>query len=448
MTHLESAGDSAIVPSRLSTAATTTAVMDWPQLRPRASVFTVAHEPRLLEESLSSLLTQNLESWEWIVVLHGSLRWEASQQNPRVRLIIEESVSGVGRLKRLACSLALGEILIQLDEGDQLVPDALERIVATFDLDASVGFTYSDGAAIGVSGFAEDTVASTSDGWTIESTTVQDQRVVSVRSFEPTPHNVSHAMYTPQFGRAFRRTDYERSGGYDAGRDTLVDEDLLNRMFRHSKFLHIPACLDLTRSPMVALAGGPDAVPPEGAFALYDAAIEGNTQAWSERQGLLALDFAPAALKSPGYLGIGPEAGPDVDVVGDIQLGLDLPDSSVGLIRAFQVLQFLPDTIAVFNEIYRLLAHGGLVLTITPSTDGRGAFQDPRNVSYYNENSFWYVTDERYASLVPELSCRFQVSRLVTYFPDAWHEQRHLSYVCCNLIAIKDGPRQGGPLNV
>jgi len=50
--------------------------------------------------------------------------------------------------------------------------------------------------------------------------------------------------------------------------------------------------------------------------------------------------------------------------------------------------------------------------------------------------------------LVPSLSCRFQVSRLVTYFPSNWHEQRNISYVCSNLIAIKDGPRQGGPLNV
>ncbi len=49
---------------------------------------------------------------------------------------------------------------------------------------------------------------------------------------------------------------------------------------------------------------------------------------------------------------------------------------------------------------------------------------------------------------VPQITCRFQVSRLVTYFPTEWHEQHRISYVCANLIAIKEGPRQGGFLLV
>jgi hypothetical protein len=70
-------------------------------------------------------------------------------------------------------------------------------------------------------------------------------------------------------------------------------------------------------------------------------------------------------------------------------------------------------------------------------------------VAFYNENSFWYVTDDAYARYVPQLRCRFQVSRLVTYFPSAWHEQHDIPYVSANLIAIKDGSaRNGGPLHV
>jgi len=107
-------------------------------------------------------------------------------------------------------------------------------------------------------------------------------------------------------------------------------------------------------------------------------------------------------------------------------------------------LEHIPDKIALFNELYRLLAHGGLLLSLTPSTDGRGAFQDPTHIAYYNENSFWYFTQRDYARFVPEINCRFQASRLVTYFPSEWHEQHRISYVCANLIAIKGGPRQGG----
>jgi O-antigen biosynthesis protein len=102
----------------------------------------------------------------------------------------------------------------------------------------------------------------------------------------------------------------------------------------------------------------------------------------------------------------------------------------------------------VFNELYRLLDHGGMLLILTPSTDGRGAFQDPRHVSFYNENSFWYFTDRDYAGFAPDIRCRFQVSRLITYFPSEWHEQHKISYVCANLIAVKDGPRNGGLLSI
>jgi hypothetical protein len=110
-------------------------------------------------------------------------------------------------------------------------------------------------------------------------------------------------------------------------------------------------------------------------------------------------------------------------------------------------LEHVPDKIALFNELHRLLAHGGLLLSLTPSTDGRGAFQDPTHVAFYNENSFWYFTDAAYANFVPEVTCQFQVSRMATQFPSPWHREHNISYVNANLIALKGGPRQGGVCN-
>jgi SAM-dependent methyltransferase len=109
-------------------------------------------------------------------------------------------------------------------------------------------------------------------------------------------------------------------------------------------------------------------------------------------------------------------------------------------------LEHVPDKAGLFNELYRVLAPNGLLLSLTPSTDGRGAFQDPTHVAFYNENSFWYYTNAEYAKFVPEIACRFQVSRLVTYFPSDWHRANNISYVSANLIAVKDGARNGGRL--
>jgi SAM-dependent methyltransferase len=100
--------------------------------------------------------------------------------------------------------------------------------------------------------------------------------------------------------------------------------------------------------------------------------------------------------------------------------------------------------VALINEIYRLLAPGGLLLSMTPSTDGRGAFQDPTHVAFYNENSFWYYTEASYRNFVPEIKARFQSSRLVTTFPTEWHARHNIPYVTANLIALKEPMARNG----
>jgi SAM-dependent methyltransferase len=142
-----------------------------------------------------------------------------------------------------------------------------------------------------------------------------------------------------------------------------------------------------------------------------------------------------------------PEVGGPRAQVATLDRGTPLADSSVGLIRAHDVLPRLRDKIAVFNELYRILCHGGILLTFTPSTDGRGAFQDPLQVAFYNENSFWYFIDGEARAFVPEIRCRFVASQLSTFYPTEWHEAHRISYVKATLVAIKEGSRQGGQLD-
>ncbi len=57
------------------------------------------------------------------------------------------------------------------------------------------------------------------------------------------------------------------------------------------------------------------------------------------------------------------------------------------------------------QEAHRCLTPGGWFLTLTPSTDGRGAFQDPTHVSFWNSNSFWVLHRPEQAKFInsPEL---------------------------------------------
>jgi SAM-dependent methyltransferase len=99
--------------------------------------------------------------------------------------------------------------------------------------------------------------------------------------------------------------------------------------------------------------------------------------------------------------------------------------------------------VGVMNEIYRVLVPGGWLISRTPSTDGRGAFQDPTHVSFWNENSFWYYTRREQANFIRGLRARFQAKRLEQAFPSKWHEAHNILYVYADLVALK-GQREPG----
>ena len=417
---------------------------------PRVSVFTPSHQPRFLDDCLKCLQAQTRLDWEWVVVLNQGARWRPLTSDDRVRVIVNDDLAGVGATKAFACSQARGEFLVELDHDDELRSDALELIVEAFDSHPGVGFVYSHSAQIKEDGSRDDARWDTAHGWVYRDVKFDDRTVLQVDSLEPSPHNVSYIWYAPNHVRAFRTATYEMAGGYDPSRDELDDQDLMCRLYQLADFHHIEQCLYLQRVHRRNTQSVSDlnARIQQETVELYERYVQPCALAWAQRKGLAALDLGAAHNKPAGYLGVDQYAGEGVDIVADISRGIDLPDSSVGVIRAVDFLEHIPDKIALFNEIYRLLAHGGLLLSLTPSTDGRGAFQDPTHVAFYNENSFFYFTDREYARFVPTIQSRFQSSRLVTYFPNDWHREHDVSYVCANLIAIKDGPRQGGLLTI
>ncbi|KAF5995130.1 glycosyltransferase [Streptomyces sp. WAC00263] len=418
---------------------------------PRFSVFTPSHQPRFLDECLKALQAQTCPDWEWIVLLNGGARWRPERHDERVRVEIADSIRGVGAAKRKACELARGEILVELDHDDLLAKACLAELAKAFDAHPEAVLVYSNTAQITEEGKRDDTRFNEAHGWRYEDVRVDGRKLLQAVSMEPTPHNVSYIWYAPNHVRAFRKESYEKAGGYDATRTVLDDQDLMCRLFHIGDFHHIPRCLYLQRMHPENTQRDPqiNAHIQRETVALYDKYIEANALAWTHRRELLALDLGAAHRKPPGYLGVDQYPGEGVDIVATLPGKLDLPDNSVGLMRAVDFLEHVPAKVPLINELYRLLAPGGMLVTMTPSSDGRGAYQDPTHVAFYNENSFWYYTDNQYRSFVPEIQARFQSSRLVTYFPTEWHSQNDISYVVANLIAMKEGAeRCGGPLLV
>ncbi|MFF3907687.1 glycosyltransferase [Streptomyces sp. NPDC001848] len=422
-----------------------------PPATPRFSVFTPSHQPRFLDECLASLQAQTCPDWEWIVLLNNGARWQPERPDERVRVEIADKLHGVGAAKRRACELARGEILVELDHDDLLAKACLAELGEAFDTHPEAVFVYSDTAQITEDGKRNDSRWDEAYGWQYAEVNVDGRELLQVKCLPPTPHNVAYIWYAPNHVRAFRRESYEKAGGYDDTRTILDDQDLMCRLFHVGDFHHIPRCLYLQRIHSANTQHDPEinARIQRETVALYDRYIEANALAWTMRRGLLALDLGAADRKPPGYLGVDQRPGKGVDIVATLPEKLDLPDGSVGLIRAVEFLEHVPAKVPLMNELYRLLAPGGMLLTMTPSSDGRGAYEDPTHVAFYNEDSFSYYSDNRFRAAVPEIEARFQSSRLVTYFPTEWHAKNDISYVVANLIAMKEGAaRCGGRLLV
>jgi len=406
---------------------------------PFVSVFTPSHDPKFLDDAYDSLVAQSYENWEWIVVLNGGAEW--SKPNDERVWVHQSDLTGIGALKREAIAASEGKVLVELDHDDILMDDALEEIVRAFDNHPEASLVYGDTSQMDVSKKPNHDLFDLTNGWKY---TERSDGFLHTHSFAPLPSNVSYIWYAPNHPRAFLRAVYEAVGGYDATLDVLDDQDLMNRLYQRGPFVHLPKVLYKQRIHADNTQRDPDKNLriQEGTVDLYDQNIQPNALAWAKRENLLAIDLGAAHNPAYGYKTLDKQG--EVDYACDVTKGLPFPDNSVGVIRAVDFLEHIPDKVFLMNEIHRVLAHGGMLLSLTPSTDGRGAFQDPTHVAFWNENSFWYFTDENYARFVPEITARFKVSKLETYYPNDWHERHKISYVCANLVAIKDGPRIAG----
>jgi SAM-dependent methyltransferase len=81
------------------------------------------------------------------------------------------------------------------------------------------------------------------------------------------------------------------------------------------------------------------------------------------------------------------------DVLTDLGRVWPWDDGTVDEIRANDIFEHLPDKIHTMNESWRVLKPGGLLSIRIPTTDGRGAFQDPTHRSFWTPNDLFYYVD-------------------------------------------------------
>lgn len=109
---------------------------------------------------------------------------------------------------------------------------------------------------------------------------------------------------------------------------------------------------------------------------------------------ILRIDIGCGIHKPQDFIGVDIAPGVGVDIVADLSKEFPFPDSSVDELRAHDIIEHLYDRIHTMNEIWRVCKPDAKVDIRVPSTDGRGAFQDPTHISFWNINSFLYYCSE------------------------------------------------------
>jgi predicted SAM-dependent methyltransferase len=115
----------------------------------------------------------------------------------------------------------------------------------------------------------------------------------------------------------------------------------------------------------------------------------------------IKLNLGSGYRKIEGYVNIDNREECFPDLLCDVRDGLPFEDNAVEEVRCWDFLEHIAPNKVVFvmEEIYRVLKAGGKFEFMVPSTDGRGAFQDPTHVSFWNSNSFLYYSDEAHRNL-------------------------------------------------
>ena len=113
----------------------------------------------------------------------------------------------------------------------------------------------------------------------------------------------------------------------------------------------------------------------------------------------------------PDWITVDRIAFPGITKVADLNERWPFEDDSVDFIDASHILEHLTSIIHSMNEAWRVLKVGGVIDIIVPSTDGRGAFQDPTHITFWNKNSFLYYSQNtpEYRTLYPEIKCSFRI---------------------------------------
>jgi O-antigen biosynthesis protein len=387
--------------------------------RMKLSIITPTHNTKYLKKLEESISNNSYNDWEWIVLVNNGANYLST--DPRIRVIESKlNTTFVGALKKEACSYATGEAILEVDHDDMITPDCLEKVAEAFK-DPKIGFVYSDNAKLSDDFVPYDPFW----GWTYKKFTWQDKELFVMNSQPLTPGRLGFIWFAPDHIRAWRKDVYDEVGGHNENLEICDDQELMHKLYLVTEFKYIPEVLYIYRIDGENTWLEKNKLIQDTTVDLFFRNIESLINRFASKNDLLKIDLCGGFNKPEGYASIDLK---DADIIADLNEGIPLPDNSCAVVRAYDAIEHLKDPIKTMSEIHRVLAPGGILLSNTPSTDGRGAWQDPTHVSFWNENSFWYWTRPEQMQYIRN-DKRFFESILRTWYPSKYHKDNNIPYV-------------------
>tara|TARA_B100001287_G_scaffold250208_1_gene230585 strand:- start:2415 stop:3668 length:1254 start_codon:yes stop_codon:yes gene_type:complete len=406
----------------------------------KLSIITPSNNLHYITDLWESIKNQTYENWEWVLYLNNNFGGdliEEIKKHPKVKIHVDKPhkfSTNVGYLKNRAFNLGTGDVLVEVDHDDIITPDCLEEIAKAFNENPEVGFVYSNDAILGGKGipFRQNL------GWKYKKEKWENEECLVHQSWEPSAYSISQIYFAPDHVRAWKKEVYKKIGGHDETLSILDDQELLIRTYQDSKLYHINKTLYIYR-----VHGGNTWLErnkqiQDGTWKLFNKHMQSLAEREADLKGLRKIDIGGGLYPRKGYETVDIKNG---DIEADLNKKWPFKDNEIGVINASHILEHLVDKHHSMSEIHRVLAHGGYAFIDVPSTDGRGAFQDPTHVSYWNQNSFLYYTTSQLGQFIYNKDIRFQSLDLQTYYPNQWMKDNKVLVTRAWLRCIKKKDR-------
>jgi glycosyltransferase involved in cell wall biosynthesis len=239
----------AVAAERIMAAFVENATTDRFPEEPLISVFTPTHlTGSKIDRPFHSLLAQSYTNWEWVIYddspdegrTFEQMRGLCQQDHRFTAYRADRAIGCIGDVKRRACGLTRGVILVELDHDDELTPDALHYVVEAYRRFPDAGFFYTDCAEI----FESGENATYGPGWGFGFGSYREEQL-NGHSYMVTNYpdinakTIRHIVGTPNHLRAWTREAYFECGGHNPEVHVCDDYELIIRTFLTTRMVHI-----------------------------------------------------------------------------------------------------------------------------------------------------------------------------------------------------------------